>query len=507
MSARSPEPGTDQIVDLLRDSGDAAPHLDLDTATVIGQGSRVVRRRRVIAGAGVLAAATVLALGGYAALTGGGPLTTDLSPANPSVTTADPPPVDDVGLVRATLTVDATVAPSTGEAPMPAQNPLQVEVTLDTSATTDDLHVLVREDRGSGTTEHRALATSLRDGQITRIDVPELSLIVTVLPRSDWMTAVLPVPGGGSTGAQADLGETGLEVRVTRLVGVDDVESVAGFVRGDRRGQVFDEMGEQVLSGTTSDGDTYYLSERLDVLGFAGADGSGGSTWLSTRNRGERVVLSMWHGTGPQLETTVALLAHPGARDAAVAGMDGVDAMGSVPAEILTLGPDDTGWSLLHARYDSTRADLGARHEITWTDADGLIHAYHLDAVGPVGSVPVEAAAEVISDGTARVFLHRRGGDGSSPIGTIDLAPGEEGAWMNDDSGIYGVVRGEPREVRMDHSGTVVEPETFQLQVEDLWLIFADTVAAAEATPAEDVRITWTGPEGTSRSAVVPIIP
>lgn len=62
MSTRSIDPFQDQLADRLRESAHAAPVLHLDAASVIGQGARAIRRRRLRTGVGVIAAFPVPAL-------------------------------------------------------------------------------------------------------------------------------------------------------------------------------------------------------------------------------------------------------------------------------------------------------------------------------------------------------------------------------------------------------------------------------------------------------------
>ena len=84
MSTRSTEQFENDLAQLLRAGGDAAPDLQFDVGAVIDQGHRAVRRARLVRGAAGLAAAAVIAVGGYAVLTGGVDRAGEFTPATPS---------------------------------------------------------------------------------------------------------------------------------------------------------------------------------------------------------------------------------------------------------------------------------------------------------------------------------------------------------------------------------------------------------------------------------------
>jgi len=371
MSTRHTDPFEDELAELLHRSGGQAPVLDVATSAVLHEGSRVVRRRRT-AGAGALAAAAVLALGGYAVLTGGVGLAGDLRPATSSESTE----LADVGVVTAELSLTSVVDPDVGPGDPGEQNPLLVSIELDTAAERDNLHYRVVEDRMSGTRELGGLATVGLDGRTTRITVPEVSLVLTVQPVSQWVSVVSgPDSVGGSTGAEAVLGDTGLDVRAVRFSDRSGPDTVTGMVRADSSGVVHDDAGNVVSSARASDGSVFYHSERLDVFGVRLPWG-GGAIHPSDQAPGEPPLLSVSHGLPGEADTVLALLVEAGASDAAaeVVGGSGAGSPTTLPVEILPLGPSGSDLAVLYASYPAGAASGEEPVVVTWTAADGTQH-------------------------------------------------------------------------------------------------------------------------------------
>ena len=200
MSLRTTNPHEDNFRDLIRDAGASAPELHLDPATVVGEGSRVVRRKRILTGVSSLAAATVLAIGGYAVLAGGSNLAGDLTPADRIVEVA--PPITDVGVVSVTL--EPGDIDGEGMATGPATS--FVEVTVDTGAAENQLEVSIAQATAEGAAQGAARTETLdtRTG-ITRIDDSDFGYVIVVQPESGWSTITTNVQTeGGWTSEQSD---------------------------------------------------------------------------------------------------------------------------------------------------------------------------------------------------------------------------------------------------------------------------------------------------------------
>ena len=501
MSTRQLEPFEDHLADLLRESGYAAPHLDLDTATVIGEGSRIVRRRRVLTGVSALAAATVLSIGGYAVLTGGAPLADDLAPASPSVTQ-----VVEQGVVTANLILTSFVEEN-GTIGTTGVNPLVLDVRYDTSASADNITVEAVDDAqgkprfvaGTGSFEPTA--------GVWRLDLPDLAIVVTIEPLSQWSTVVSGPqvsPGASMTSASDRLGDTGYQVSAYRYSRAEAIDQIAGFLRGGSDGAVYDERGDLVDSAQISDGRQWYLSERLDTFGYRDPERGTSSTWLDAGTRGERLVLATGRGdeAGDSWVLDLALLVQAGTTEASVlaAGPDGAD----VPMNIVPI--NDTT-EVLAASYASATGEMGSA-VVQWTDGDGIVHLYSGDTAQTFDG-RVQTAAETLSDGTARVFVHQQHPEGALlPVGTMDLAPDQPGAWMTNDVGeVFGLVRGEPQFVT-----TIVEGEgTDQREQqpirigEDLWLV---TILRADGIESLDIiGVEWAGPDDIPHTLKLPAFP
>lgn len=369
MSTRSTEQFENDLAQLLRAGGDAAPDLHLDTGAVIDQGHRAVRRARLVRGAAGLAAAAVIAVGGYAVLTGGVDRAGEFTPATPSPSVTAPV---EKGVVTAQLSIESfhggTTPPST------ESEPLVIDVSLDLARSTGHNLTWSSSAPDGGVVEHQG--GSLRVDPTTAvvsIPIPELRTIVTIEPASTWMTVVQKEdPGaewGVSSSANADLGSSGLEVRAFRFQTAEGMAAVTGFVRGEDTGAVFDDRGDRVDSGRSSDGRTFFWSDRLDTFGFFGADGAA-STWISAREPGDRVALSTGRGGTDGIWTvSVDVVVEAGATDPVLrASSPGPD---SVPGEAIPLGGTRT---VLTATYESDSEPPFGTDVMTWTDPAGVVH-------------------------------------------------------------------------------------------------------------------------------------
>ena len=302
----STDPFEDQLRAHLDAAGASAPDPALDTAAVIGEGSRLVRRRRIVAPEPAAvgdhdAAATVLAIGTYAALTSGAPASVSVPGSSVHTPTLSPSPNE--GPISATVTLGMSIS---GDA-IPA-NPQEYSVTaqlVQGSGTAARAALTLRDSKG-GLLDTESTDLDLGSARSALVHFDSVGVVAVLSPGSLWVDLVTPLREGGLTSDDATLGASGWQLTGFRFEKPSVAPQVTGAVRMTPDLAVLDGAGEAVPSGASADGRrVVYWSEALDTFGFVQlVDGDQDfwdrtATWPSEpRKTHDRLVLAGAHGSG-----------------------------------------------------------------------------------------------------------------------------------------------------------------------------------------------------------------
>ena len=251
----------DELRTLLHDTADAeAPaYVDVAPDEVLAQGHRVVRRRRMAAGAGI--AAAVVALGAVGAVTLGNGIDRTSEPA---ATTSAPTATGPVSAEIST-TLDGKVAPR-------ADVPVSARVQVDEQ--TRKWWVTLTDSQGRQTTRPAATLPA-NPGFSTYIEVGSPpDLVVGVMPAvakgivALWLTE--PVESSFSSAPLPGTDRQAFAIRYSAApdpnVAGDTI--LAGFDWTDGQ-QVFDSAGAEVPSARDHD-DVVFVDRKQDLFGIFG---------------------------------------------------------------------------------------------------------------------------------------------------------------------------------------------------------------------------------------------
>lgn len=338
-----------ELRSLLHDTADAEgpAYVDVDPYAVVSQGRRVIRRRRLAAGAGIAAAVVAVGLVGFAALGGG---VRGAEPVPGSSTTATT-----TGTVSVELTKGADTAPEGGA---PAGDPA-VRVTVDRVSGRVDYLV----DRGgvfvpAGTDTMPTAPQAATWVSPAGID----GLVVGIVPAA--ATDLFPVWAGdvpGATHTMEALGSTSYQAFAiwhtgdTGLAGLD-------WSDGER---VYSSLGLPLPSGRSGTA-VAFVDRQLGQFGILD-DGTAATKSLRDVPTAQVPVLMTGRArSGSDLMDNTVLVVLP-------AGAQRVDA---VPVEGATLESVNTALSSTDDTIVILRvtapgdAGTGVRR-VTWTAADG----------------------------------------------------------------------------------------------------------------------------------------
>ncbi len=368
----STDPFEDQLRAHLDAAGASAPDPALDTAAVIGEGSRLVRRRRIVAAAGGVAAATVLAIGTYAALTSGAPASVSVPGSSVHTPTLSPSPNE--GPISATVTLGMSIS---GDA-IPA-NPQEYSVTaqlVQGSGTAARAALTLRDSKG-GLLDTESTDLDLGSARSALVHFDSVGVVAVLSPGSLWVDLVTPLREGGLTSDDATLGASGWQLTGFRFEKPSVAPQVTGAVRMTPDLAVLDGAGEAVPSGASADGRrVVYWSEALDTFGFVQlVDGDQDfwdrtATWPSeARKTHDRLVLAGAHGSGSAGDVQrgfVVLHVDSMATDVVLSG---VPSAANVRTEVIAMGSADA--NAIVATYETTARPGSYKPSLAWTEASG----------------------------------------------------------------------------------------------------------------------------------------
>jgi hypothetical protein len=357
----------DELRFLLHDTADAEGTAlgDVDPQVVLLQGRRVVRRRRMVAGAGIAAATVAVGLVGWSALGGGAERAS--VPAGTSQTTTAP----GARAVTARLAPFSELADETGKA-QAIPGPRQVAVTIDPRRTPD----LVYSEVGSNGALTMMGGSSLRGISATATTWGTAGegshVLVGVLPEQavqfQLVTPTHDEGGHASTSVTEPLQGTGRQAFAVRFAEAGDADSVSHVLWWGEDRVVHDEKGTVVPSVALgdSDGTVIFVSEAFDRIGtFSKRDGATMMELDGSRNSSGRPVVSAGRSDGGDVAWLFAAVVPAGAEPGTV-----TPGPGSTVTTPLTKAPvSGTDLAVLWSRLSSPKdANDTGYASVTWTE-------------------------------------------------------------------------------------------------------------------------------------------
>lgn len=352
----------DELRSLLRDSADAEgpAYVDVDPHAVVSSGRRVIRRRRLAAGAGI--AAAVLAIGAAGAVVGGvGQNRADTTqPAGPTT-----------GPGRGTVTVDLDVSSALQGTGTPAPNdPASVRVDLNEQGLKWQVSVIGADGRRT-TKPVDTLPANPRFSTWAEVgDGP--GLVVGVMPAAATdLVTVWRTDGVESSFSSAPVPGTDRQAFAVRYSFTPDPNvpgstMFAGFDWTDGE-NVFTSSGTGVPSARL--GDTVVFADDIqDVFGIFGAETTASKRLSDTP---DGTLPAMMTGKVPDgsdtMQSTVLVLLPAGAQGVTVSA-----APGATVQSVDTVPGGSTGRTMVLVRLAEPKASLGTGIErIRWTNPDG----------------------------------------------------------------------------------------------------------------------------------------
>ncbi len=328
----------------------SAAYADIDPATVLATGHRVLRRRRMLAVGGTTAAALVLGAGGWAVLSHQAGSDDRTLPA----TSIRPEPSGGVRSVELSLSSDLVDVDGTTYT---GAKQVRMDVDLDRGtwrAVADGARVsgmvgsLPPNGQAAWSTGPQPYVVGLVPAAATRVlpvwkgDSPTLSTALQPVPGTSWQAVVMWVVGSPAE---------------RRLVGLDWTDGTQ--VRRDDGSLVPSAAGDGVL---------VFADDVSDQLGVLSGDGAT-VTRLSDVRDGHRPVVALWTvPPGSDTQTSdYAMLLPDGATD-----VNGVVADGATleSSAVWRLAPGSG--TVFFARLSAPKDLRGTGiDEVTWTGADG----------------------------------------------------------------------------------------------------------------------------------------
>ncbi len=413
---------------------EATAFLDVDTASVIDTGHRVVRRRRMAVAGSTLAAVTVLGAGSWVVLDRATTRAVEEVPATRTT-------MADIGVVRATVTVLDGVGRGA------------YTVRLDTgsrrvTATATD----TGPEQAIGTLPTAPLASTWATLST------EPFVVVGVVPAA--ATSFLPHWAGEVGGVYTSnepLPGTPYQAVVWRADTPSSDAALAGFDWSDGR-QVVDQAGSSVPSVVIGDR-IVYLDRAGDELGVVQPGGSATVPLSTSGAAGLPPVLASGTGDGDVMDATIAVALPGGASDVRMDTDPDVTVVGPVQTAALSGGAGTI--ALLEWRGPLDTPFTGVS-QVSWRDADGE-HLY-----SDAGSLPVPGTkdsftvAGLTTDGHTTAVLGRTV-DGVQRPATVELAEDDMSAdglltgCAVDDAAVCGLLPDEASDVvLLDGSGRAI---------------------------------------------------
>jgi hypothetical protein len=345
-----------ELRSLLHESADAEgpAYVDVDPHAVVTQGRRVVRRRRMAAGAGIAAASVALGLVGFAAL-GDGVRRAEPLPGSSTNGSAG----STTGTVSVDLAHSADAAPEGGA---PEGRPT-VRVTVDRVTGRVDYSVVrdgVSVQAGTDTMPTSPQATTW----VSPAGVD--GLVVGVVPAA--ATDLFPVWAGdapGATHTMEPLGSTSYQAFAIWHTGTPGETSLAGLDWSDGD-TVYSSLGLPLPSGR-SDGAVAFVDRALGVFGIIRDGSSATKSMVGLPADQVPVLMTGRARSGSALMDNTVLVVLP-------AGSQGVDAEPSAGAtvESVSTSQSSTGDTIVILWVTASRDTAGTGvHRVTWTNADG----------------------------------------------------------------------------------------------------------------------------------------
>jgi hypothetical protein len=345
----------------LHAAADHAAPGSFDPATIIGEGTRVVRRRRLRRGLGAVAAVTVLALlaTGSALWHGGRDDSAPVPPAQRTVLGA---------VVSATLSKDGANLNGTD---VPGPDRLAVE--LDTG--TGELRFSAVSGDGARTVLGGSSVSGVPQGATWGTGTGVENVWVGVVPKG--ATNLMPVGeipaagGGGATQDQAPLAGTDFDAFAIWFEKPADLEGLTTLLWQDSAGRVqaadSSPVGSVAFTDHSGSRVTVFVSEEGNTLGVIDATGSA-RVALHGEGQGTVPDLQAGSGSGPTfVGTVVALLPKGSTRPAA----DFATGLGNPRLQAQDV--PGTGYTAVFTSfaYDRLSSSSPWMTSIRWTGADG----------------------------------------------------------------------------------------------------------------------------------------
>jgi hypothetical protein len=360
----------DQLRSLLHGSADAegSAYLDVAPYAVVYTGRRIIRRRRVAAGAGIAAATAVVGLVGWSVL-GSGVDRASL-PAGPAHSTTSSATAGDHG-TTALLDELSDLSGPQGQ-PVDVPGPRRLAVTIDAGRTPDLVYSAVASD-GSLTMMGGSSLVGVDRLASTWGTAGEGShVLVGVLPeQAEQFQLVTPVTdegGHASTSVTAPIPGTGRQAFAVRFAEAGDADAVRHLLWWDGDAVVHDESGAVVPSVVLGDADgtVMFVSEALDRMGtFSTRDGLTSMELDGSRNSSGRPVISSGRGDGDRVDWLFAAVVPATAEPGTITPSDG----SSVATPLAKVAVPGTDRAVIWSRLSSPKDEKGSGYvSATWTE-------------------------------------------------------------------------------------------------------------------------------------------
>ena len=337
-------------------AGDAA-YRTVDTAAVIGAGTRIVRRRRAVGAVGALAAVTAVALGAYAVLGQAAPTALEVVPADSATVTSTSTPTgtgksrelvlqNPAGIVEPTEAYVLTI-------PDPASKPIEVTVYAESDSG-------VRSPLGSFAVPD---TTSPRAGIVTLPDLPLVAF--ATVPAS--ATYYEPSFEAGSALTRTDGVLPGTQWRAIAFASNAPITRIDGLTWIDSGGAVRNVDGTVLPSVKIEPGIVVWVDPNL---------GNSGTVGTITTDESSAMGPLVQEGSWPTIFAQVRAGKQFHATFGVVLPEDTISSHAQLPAGIEgsvqnNFMPMGGGYALAYVQYDTTDEN-GPWPTISWRTAKGI---------------------------------------------------------------------------------------------------------------------------------------
>ena len=346
----------DELRSLLRDTADAEgpAYVDVDPHAVVTSGRRVIRRRRMAAGAGIAAATLVLGAGAWTALEQGSRRAVEPVPATRSASVAP-------DVVATTLAVEGN--PRVASYTVHLDRSTGRVTATDTSATGEQgLDVMIGQ---IPVGEPKSVWETLSRDPL---------VVVGVVPVADQLMTRFVGDVGAVTTSDAPLSTTGYEAFLVTTEKSPPEAALTGLVRATG-GRVFGADGVELPSATIAGGRTVWVDAAGREMGVVTPDGGAQAPLTPASSRAPTGHLATAvKEAGKPTDTTFAIVLPIDAGDIAVQVAPGAALVsteerplsgGSGVAVVATVeGPDDLSPAVTEVTWTADG------RQVTWENPD-----------------------------------------------------------------------------------------------------------------------------------------